>query len=432
MPTTALLLHIAIAHLLQGSVAGPPLTLNEAIRESQTHSDAMRAARDSLNASRARVGQQNALRNPQIGIVGSATQYDAPSNLNFAGAKVQAVPDHTEALSLQLNQILDFSNQIGTAASQSRLLALSYEYGFESTSNDVALTTTTAFLDVLRTEQNVAVEQAALDSYQEQLKLNTKLYQGGVGPKINVLRAESQASNSESELVRRQNERNEAKSRLNDLIGKPLDDPLSLADPTQNDATTQSLDRHALIKQALDRRPEALAATVQVRAAEKGIKLARSSTDPQVSIGLSGNYYPTTSFQETRQTTAALTLGVTIPLYDGGLAKERVNEARATLDSAKANANQVRRNIALEVQNAAIDVETARKRVTAAKVSVASATAARDLAHQRYEAQVSLYLEVTDAQSALTSAQAALVDANYDLLTAQARLSRALGEPFLH
>ncbi len=84
------------------------------------------------------------------------------------------------------------------------------------------------------------------------------------------------------------------------------------------------------------------------------------------------------------------------------------------------------------MQNAAIDVETARKRVTAAKVSVASATAARDLAHQRYEAQVSLYLEVTDAQSALTSAQAALVDANYDLLTAQARLSRALGEPFLH
>jgi len=165
-----------------------------------------------------------------------------------------------------------------------------------------------------------------------------------------------------------------------------------------------------------------------VRAAEKGIKLARAPYEPRFSIGLAGNYYPTTSFQYVRHSTAALTIGVTIPLFDGGQARERVREARAVVESAKAREDRVRRDVALQAQNASLDVETARKRLDASNAAVAAALAARDLAQQRYENQVGLYLEVTDAQAALTQAQAAQVDAVYDLLTAQARLDRATGE----
>jgi outer membrane protein TolC len=42
---------------------------------------------------------------------------------------------------------------------------------------------------------------------------------------------------------------------------------------------------------------------------------------------------------------------------------------------------------------------------------------------------VGLYIEVTDAQSALTAAQAAKVQATYDLLTARAQLAHALNDP---
>ena len=189
--------------------------------------------------------------------------------------------------------------------------------------------------------------------------------------------------------------------------------------------------RPVLIAEALDRRPEALAASVDVAAAKKGIKIADSSQEPTVSIGLGDTYYPTTSFEAPRQNVGALSLNVSIPLFDGGLARERVREAHANVESAKVRQDRIRRDIALQVQNASLDVDTARKRLEAANASLKSAVAARALAQQRYEAQVGLYIEVTDAEAALTSAQAAQVDATYDLLTAQARLARSLSEPLV-
>ena len=83
----------------------------------------------------------------------------------------------------------------------------------------------------------------------------------------------------------------------------------------------------------------------------------------------------------------------------------------------------------MQVQNAALDVETARKREIAARAELEAAIAARKLAQQRFESQVGLYIEVTDAQSALTAAQAAKVQATYDLLTARAQLAHALNDP---
>ncbi len=64
-------------------------------------------------------------------------------------------------------------------------------------------------------------------------------------------------------------------------------------------------------------------------------------------------------------------------------------------------------------------------------MALTAATAARKLAQQRFESQVGLYIEVTDAQSELTAAQAAQVEATYDLLTAKARLARSLSRPLV-
>lgn len=427
MTVSAFAMGIA-AVLSSGAPQGvAPLSLADVIRETRAHSAEVRAARDDVKAARARIGQQHSRQLPQLNFSGSATRYDDVSTLNFGGQKVEVVPDHLEALTLQLDQTLDLANQVGTAVSQAKLNALASEYGLASVEADTSLQATTAYYDLLRAEQTVRVAQAALDAYREQLKTNTRLFEGGVGQKIDVFRAQSQVADAERELVRRQNGLNSARSRLNDLVGRPLDDMTTVAEGTAPETVAEN--RPALIQKALDSRSEILASATEVKAAEKGIKLARSSTDPRFSVGIAGNYYPTTSFQYVRQSTAAITLGVSIPIYEGGLARERVNEARALVDAAKSRGDRVRRDIALQVQNAALDVETARKRLDAANVAVGAASAARDLAQRRYEAQVGVYLEVTDSLAALTQAQAAQVDATYDLLTAQARLTRAIGEP---
>ena len=59
---------------------------------------------------------------------------------------------------------------------------------------------------------------------------------------------------------------------------------------------------------------------------------------------------------------------------------------------------------------------------------VAQAQENLELAEGRYQAGVGSIVELTDAQAALTSARAQQVRAGYDLATARARLTRAVGE----
>jgi len=429
-------LAITVALQAKAESQTTPLTLEQAIRTAEQVSPQVKSAQSEYEAALARVGQAQARRRPQVGFKASATEFDDKTLVSIpgAGGSFEVQPDNQQELSIVVSQDLDISKQLGMTAARSKLLSLAASYRLSSVTQDQDLSTTTTYYAVLRAQQNVRVANASLEAYKQQAAIANRLYEGGVGQKIDTLRASSQVAEAERELVRRQNELDSARSALNDQLKRPLDSPLTLVDPADAAPSQESQnqeDRPALIAQALDKRPESLAASVDVMAAEKGVSIARTGNAPSVFLSLSGNRYPTTSFVSPRHDVAALTVGLSVPLYDGGLTREQVREARAGVDEAKQRQEQTRRTISLQVQNAALDVQTERKRLDAATVALTAATAARKLAQQRFESQVGLYSEVTDAQSELTAAQAAQVEATYDLLTAKARLARALSQPLI-
>jgi outer membrane protein len=408
------------------------ITLQEAIQRAEAHSTAVRSAQSAVKTSKARLGEQSSRSLPHVSLDGAATRYDDKTTVTLPGAgSFEIMPDHQEQLGIVLAQDFDISGQIGASISQARLGLMASQYAAQASIEDEALNATSAYYGVLHAAQGVQVAQAALDDYQEQLRTTTKLFQGGVGQKIDVDRSQSQVADAERELTARQNDLDSAQSTLNDLVGNPLDTKLSLEPILNGSSYPQTSNRPALIAKAMDKRPEALAATVEVAAAKKGIQIARGANGPSLTMSLSGYHYPSTSFVSPRENVGALTFSLSIPVFDGGLGREQVSEAKSLVETAEADQDHTRRQIALQVQNAALDVDTAKKRLDAAQVAESSADQARKLAQQRYEAQVGLYLEVTDAQAALTAAQSAVNDATYDLLTAEARLARAINDPIV-
>ena len=407
------------------------LSIEEAERMAIEHSTEVRLAKDSLKSAWAQAGQISAKSNPQLGIAGSATRFDDKTTVGFAGASFEVLSDHTEEATLQLVQVIDVTNQLGTAHAQARMAALAQEYAVRSRISDQILATKIAFVNALRAGEGVRVAQSTLDAYREQLRITTELWKQGTGQRIDVYRATSQVANAEKDLVERQNDLDMARSVLNDEIGVQLDSNMSLEDVRESiskDGRRDSDRSETLIELAKRQRSESKSAALGVIAAQKGIKLARSSSDPTVLLALSGSYFPTTSFTYPRQSVGVLTLSVNIPIFDGGEARARVEEARATLDTVKTQEQQVQRAIALQVQNAWDGVLSARKSLQAAITSLTAAISARNLAGQRFENQVGLYLEVTDSQAALSAAQASQINAAYDLLIADAQLQRATGD----
>jgi outer membrane protein TolC len=176
-------------------------------------------------------------------------------------------------------------------------------------------------------------------------------------------------------------------------------------------------------------RPEIMRDTVRIRAAETGIRIARTDGEPTFAISATGDYNPTISFQTPRQKTAALTATIKFPFYDGGATRSNIAKAKLERDSARTNLDATRTSISQAVRTDYLNLLTAAQEIASANSALEGAIAQRQLAQVRYEGQVGLYLEVTQAESALVSAENDQVGAVYDYFVALATFEDAMGTP---
>ena len=117
-----------------------------------------------------------------------------------------------------------------------------------------------------------------------------------------------------------------------------------------------------------------------------------------------------------------------MPLFEGGLTKGRVSEARANKNSLEAQRDALRQSILLEINQAYADLESAAARIAVMESSLKSARESMDLAEGRYRAGVGPSLEVTDAQVAGAKAETDYVQALYDYQLAAAKIAKAMGK----
>ena len=211
---------------------------------------------------------------------------------------------------------------------------------------------------------------------------------------------------------------------------QPLTPPS--VDIAEDDALELGPEFTSLLDEAQKTRPEILESEAQISAAQRGIQYARRSQLPSLSLELSYTYTPNaTGF--TRENQGAATLGVSIPIFDGGLARERVREARADVATAETNRRQAVDQVQLEVQQAYIALVQSRNRVAVANVGLSQAREAYRLARVRYAAGVSIQptvspqIELSNAQTSLAQAQTNQVNAVYDYNASRAQLDRAVG-----
>jgi outer membrane protein TolC len=188
----------------------------------------------------------------------------------------------------------------------------------------------------------------------------------------------------------------------------------------------------SLVSEALRTRPEILEGDAEIAAAKRGLQYARVSSLPQFSVSLSDVYTPNATALE-RANMGVANLAVTLPIFDGGLARERLREARGSMAGAEISRRQAVDTVQVDVQTAYITLVQARARVAVSDVEVAQAQESYRLAIVRYNAGVSQQpgvspqLEFSNAQNALALAQSNHINALYDYNNARAQLDRAVG-----
>jgi len=404
----------------------PVFTVQDAVALALEHSPVLKIAEENWRRTTGAVRTAKGSARPSLGISGTYIRYDKVEEVEIApGQSVKLGQIDARNATATIAQPIDISGIIGARIDAAEYERQAAEFDLRATREDVALAVQSAYLGVMRADDNRVVAAESVERLRKYLALAEARVDAGTAARFDILRAKTEVANAEQGLIAAENALRIAHARLANTIGRdvPEDADFQLPEPGLKDG----LSEEKLVEQGLANRPEAASAAISVKAAERGIHVARMELRPTMQVSANYNYRGNTSLFQPREFTSDAMLAVSLPIFDGGVTRGRVEQARATTASAMARKEQVDLNIKLDVQQACSDLQNAQKRLAVAEATLEEARESLRLADVRYESGVSLAVEVTDAQVALTSAETNLVGAKYDVYLAQAQLNRAIG-----
>jgi len=456
---------------IQSRLATQPLTIDDAVALALSVNRSLALAQESLLRAQGRTSEASAALNPTLTANGTYTRLDQGQSANLGGTTISLVNADQPTLGITATLPIDIAGLLRTATDQARFQEIAARLDINRSRNQLVLDVKSAFYDVLRAQALTAVATENLQNSLDRLDDANKRYRAGVVARFDVLRAQTDVLSAQQSLISSRSQVSLSIANLNNTIGLDINTPLMVTEqsavteppgvappqpagtplvnpnppgaepvPTRPQVPEVRFDSlnlgpafDAVTREALQVRPEILQADAIIAAARKGIALARRSQLPGLGISVGALYSPNTAGFAPRTTTAQAVVSLSFPIFDGGVSRARVQEARADVATAETNRRQTVDLVALEVRSAYLQLLEARDRVAVANQALAQAQEAFRLARVRYNAGVSAQagisplLEVSDAQAALTQAENNRVNALYDYNNSRVRLDKAAG-----
>ncbi len=426
--------YLAVLYLLLLGFAAPAsasgtLTLHECIENALAHHPSIRASREALIAGQGRVLQAESPYLPQITASTGYTENHA------AGGAFGESITKSYTTTLSVNQVLYDFGRTGNSLDSAKFGTQSAEQDIDRVVQEVVLNVKQAYYALLQAKKLVSVARKTLGQTDSHLKQAEAFFRAGSKPRFDVTRAEVDVNNAKLGVINAENAVRINTITLYNAMGLDPVRDVEIEDVLSRPTAVPSLDQ--ALAEALNNRPEMLKAESDIRAAQFRVKTEQSSYLPTLSANGAYNWtHGTTSMGSFNGVPLEGDVGdswnagvmLSMPLFEGGLTRGRVSEARANQHALEAQRDALRQSILLEVNQAYADLESASARIAVMDSSLKSAQESLDLAEGRYRAGVGPSIEVTDAQVAAAKAETDHVQALYDYQLAAAKLAKAMGK----
>ncbi len=397
--------------------AGGKLTLEQCIDMARKRSPGIRAASNTVNASRSRVGQARSAWYPQITLSGGYSKYSP-----YADPLNGELEQYSYDAKLTQN-IFDFGKTWNQVTIQQRNLDASIEE-LRSAESRIVFNVKQSYYGLLRAEKNRDVLRETVKSFEQHLEQAKGFFEAGVKSKFDVTKAEVDLSNARLNLIRAENALRIARVTMNNAMGMPEAPAYSIEDSLSFQKSIITLE-HAR-ERAFVNRPDLRSFSAKIEASETSLLLARKGYLPTLSGSAAYTRIDETYPPEQSGWSAGVTL--TFPLFSGFLTNYQLREAKENLNVLTANEETLRQDIILEVQQAYLSLQEAEERVSVAELTVKQAQENYEIARGRYEAGVGSPIEETDALVSLSNAKMSYISALSDYKIAEAALVKAMGD----
>jgi len=246
-------------------------------------------------------------------------------------------------------------------------------------------------------------------------------YASGLVPQQDAIRAQVEKTTLQSEIIGLETEQQQAKARLNAILGRTQDAPVSTS-PELRRLPVEKLDRAMLHEKVVRNNPLLTTQTAQISAADANKRLIEKNRYPDLTLGIA----PTQRGGNISSWEAMVEVNIPIR-FDTRRSQE--SEATAMLDAAKERRNGVENQVIGELQENLVAFEAAEKQgrlITYTLLPQAELTFRSALAG--YENGKVDFATLLDAQRAIRLARQSQIKMRVEQVTRLAEIERMIGE----
>jgi NodT family efflux transporter outer membrane factor (OMF) lipoprotein len=251
--------------------------------------------------------------------------------------------------------------------------------------------------------------------------------QAGLVSSLDVAQARAQREQTAATIPTLETSFVQAASAMGALIGQaPGDVATRLAEPRAVPEADRVLGVDLPLA-VLARRPDVRAAERDLAAATARIGVAKAALYPALRLtgSLGGN--GTSIGDISRFSTGSIIGALSAPIFDGGVIRGRIEQARGAADEALANYRKTVLTALGDVENAMAALANTREREVSLSLAVDQSRAALLYAQSQYRAGLVDFQVLLDAERTLLTSQDGLATARGDRATALVQLYKALG-----
>ncbi|MGH9900143.1 MAG: TolC family protein, partial [Pyrinomonadaceae bacterium] len=409
------------------------LTLDEAVRLALAQASTFQQAGINERITTEDVRQARAAFLPRVAVVPSLiANTPAPGN---NPTNVPRSPSFIDANAIteyrgliNISGELDIAGRLRAALRRNQALFEAAHFGTTVARQNLVLAVEDAYNTLALASLRRRAAEQNLNAAQEFERITTLLLSGGEVAPVDETRARLQTATRRDELEQGRTAEATAADSLRVLTGYAFTRPIATIDLLMKLPESGEIERFT--ENAISSRPEFSQFAAERLAAEQEVRLARAERRPQVTYSINGGFV-TDSLRPSplgTHTGASATIGVSIPLFDGGTSRSRERQARLRVEAAERARTLAARAFAQAFNTARTQALSASARIRNARASMTDAERNVEASIARYRAGEGQIIEVTDAQNALNAQRTALYQAIFDYQTALSRLRQAIGK----
>ncbi len=294
---------------------------------------------------------------------------------------------------------------------------------------EVAYQLKQAFFLHLQAIKTAQVADQTVKQLEAQLKVSKDFYEVGVIPINDVLKTEVSLSDAKQARIKAFNNRALTRSRLNRLLGLPVENPTRVQDILKSYPVNTDFERARQIARV--ERPELKVIKLELEQSDQSIRKAQSDYYPSVSLQASydftsdspslgdSQYYDATDWSVSTQ--------LSWSFWEWGRTGHQTSQSRADKRRLEATQRNMEDEVDLQVKEAILYLQESQANIANATVAVKQAEENYRITFERYREQLTTNTELLDAQVLLARARNSYYDALAVFNIAEAGLQRAMG-----